>query len=83
MTREEAIEMFLENVCKLPLETIPITELVHRIYDDIENRTCVNCRFCNFDVENKQTFSKGYCSELLCPVHLNFGCNKFEEETNV
>jgi len=69
MTREEAID----------IETIDeAINNINKIYDDIENRTCVNCRFCEFDVENKQTFSKGYCTQLLKPVHLNFGCNMFK-----
>ncbi len=69
MTREEAID----------IETIDeAINNINKIYDDIENRTCVNCRFCEFDVENKQTFSKGYCTLLLKPVHLNFGCIEFK-----
>ena len=69
MTRDEAID----------IETIDeAINNINKIYDDIENRTCINCRYCEFDVEDKQTFCKGFCNELLHPVHLNFGCNMFK-----
>ena len=78
MTRKEAKKLYMENSDKMPLEQKSPFEIINKIYDDIENRVCVNCAFCDFDVENKQTVSKGYCNELLHIVHLNFGCNRFK-----
>ena len=60
--------------------------LINKIFDDFENRTCKNCRY----------YKKGYChhsdicywvgsssKEGICVDYLylkNFGCNKFEKK---
>jgi len=77
MTRDEAIKMFRENACKLPLETIPTSELVHRIYDDFKSETCNNCKF----------YQKEVCcnsDSLLCTefTSAEFGCIEFVRTKN-
>ena len=82
MTRDEAKQTFTVHTNDsdrfIRVDKRTFDKFIERIYDDSESRTCGNCKFCNFDVENKQTFHKGYCTQLLHPVHLNFGCIKFE-----
>lgn len=41
---------------------------------------CRNCKKCDFSKSEEQTFHKGYCNDLLMPVNLNFGCNKWKEK---
>jgi len=92
MTRREITkELFIENEQKLPLDKIPITVLVDKIYDDLESRTCINCKF----------YKSGTCSnktleDVIFPnmevlddsglylvdfeVEPSFGCNKFSRK---
>jgi len=77
MTRDKAIKMFRENACKLPLEEVPISELVHRIYDDFKSETCNNCKF----------YQKEVCcnsDSLLCTefTSAEFGCIEFVRTKN-
>ncbi len=56
-------------------------ELINKIYDDFENRTCSNCsRFSN---DNPMLHKKGYCNEFLRYEHGTFGCNHFKQREEI
>jgi len=84
MTREEAkskIEHFIHND--------ELMKIIDEIYDNFENRICINCKYCVYDeiecgyrCTNKHIrvsiFHNGSCS-YFAPFK-DFGCNRFERK---
>ncbi len=55
-----------------------IRQGINSIYDDIESRTCENCKYLS------NIYVGGGCEKLIGEYHFippkNFGCNKFERK---
>jgi hypothetical protein len=58
-------------------------ELINKIYDDFENRTCKNCKY-SIDVDGDNTYECTISRKLFGYDNLivlgDFGCNKFNLE---
>jgi len=71
VTREEAKEEYLTLS---PSERLNV---IDKIYDDFESRTCDNCAY---NLENSHGFSRGCTQIEIEPRDMidGFGCNRFE-----
>ena len=87
MTREEAKKEMLNITGSIYTETDELEDLIDKIYDDFENRTCKNCKFfkdnddseswCINEELNKQTDPDNKYDEWFTPTY-DFGC-RFHE----
>ena len=80
MTREEAKEEYLTLS---PSERLNV---IDDIYDDLESRTCDNCKFHqNYNEEssgNIDSTNDKYCNMIGINTPSYFGCNRFEGLTD-
>lgn len=75
MTREEAWECWLDKG-----GDVEVSDLVDKIYDDFESRTCENCKH---SIKEAKKFSDVlFCGYALkfAQVKKDFGCNEFKSK---
>jgi len=89
MTREEAIET-VDAVDYFGMSTDHKVELskafIHKLYDDFENKSCIDCRWCILGGE----FENDECHNTSLSAHLeqgtmvsqDFCCNRWEARGN-
>ncbi len=89
MNREEAKETdlkrleveYTDGTKEFQISSMKVYKLIDKIYDDIESRTCENCK--HFIQQHRK--HGNYCGILSVNktgFELdNFGCNKFERKT--
>ena len=78
MTREEAKDLYIKNIFKLPLEQESVIIIIDKIYDDFEqdlaiaasDKTCDGCKY--------QEEVREEC--FLCCRHDNWFPDKYEEK---
>ena len=89
MTKEEAKKEFwknggvfervfkscLKDVIKCSYQGIEIDNYIDKIYDDLESRTCRNCKY--LDAVNVCQNIDSYCYDNFIDEE-DFGCNRFE-----
>lgn len=91
MDREEALGKVAPYLSAISEEREPFKkinlgkELINKIYDDFESRTCENCIFAlplNLDKDKQYEFKcrLGHSDKLLNTVNKDFCCNKFERK---
>ena len=79
MTRYE-LKKYANGYVKEGMKIV-IDELIDTISDDIESRTCENCKWYELSHDN----SLGWCNSRAIDfedklIHKSFGCNKFERK---
>ena len=70
MTREEALYMLNDGL-------YDNEEVINKIYDDFESRTCENCKYYEFISSVDSYFCTNKESSAKF-VSSDFGCNRFE-----
>lgn len=78
MTREEALDA---TVAGMIVNRDYVRDTINTIFDDIETRTCANCKHCSISktlIHNRCTL--GIKQQFDIGVSAYFGCNKFERE---
>jgi len=88
MTRQEAMTELWSLAFVNTQAKVDVDDLLCRIYDDFENRTCSSCSHCRADFEMGDgvyqcdngiaTFASDYGDF----IELDFGCNKWVEKQN-
>ena len=76
MTRELA----LQHAKKELINTLPYETMVNTLFDQFENRVCINCKYGEYEKNLKAIYCP-FVSYLGSDyVEKDFGCNKFEEK---
>lgn len=94
MTREEALkkiqyetilakdDKILFQFCSLPKASIVIKkdveELIDKIFNDFESRTCENCKHFTFMSRANSYICSSLDNQSVKWIDKDFGCNKFE-----
>jgi hypothetical protein len=76
MTREEVIKDLWDLGFVSPRVKVDVDNLIHKIYDDFENRTCSTCKFDNCGCSVQDSI---YRAEQDIVDLSNFGCIKWED----
>ena len=74
MTREEAQNELGNALHHTSYEGI---EVINKIYNDFESRTCENCKHRYYE-QDGELIKDDYCHMNEQPISDDFGCNRFE-----
>jgi hypothetical protein len=81
MTTNEINEYEIDDYVVLVDEAI---DTINQVYDDLENRTCEECKYSReTNLKNETSSGELFCVELVRFFHTGFCCNKWEQKNGI